>query len=367
MNVPFIDLKRQYKNIEHKIDAAVKRVLSEGAFILGPEVARFESALAEYCGCSYVIGVASGTDALLLSLLALGIGPGDEVITSPFTFVATASSVTRAGATPVFVDISPRTYNIDSSLIETAITRRTRAIIPVHLYGQPADMSGIREIAERYGLFVVEDAAQAIDASYRGKKAGTLGNVGAVSFFPTKNLGAYGDGGAVLSDNATIAERIDLLRRQGARNKYFHELVGMNSRLDALQAAVLHVKLGYIEEWRKQRRAAADRYNRLLEGLELERPYESGDVVHSYHQYTIKAPRQREELRAYLLERSIQTMIYYPHCLHQQPIYRDLYVDGTFPMAEEICGQVLSLPCFPEITEEEQVAVVDGIRSFYGW
>jgi len=365
--IPILDLKAQYAAIEQEIDAAIKEVLLSGQFILGPAVRELEEKVAAYCECKYGVGVASGTDALRLTLMALGIGPGDEVITTPFTFIATANTISHCGARPVFVDIDPRTYNIDPAAIEAAITERTKAIVPVHLYGQPADMDPIMELAEAHGLYVIEDAAQAIGARYKGRRVGSIGHAGCLSFYPTKNLGAYGDGGMVVTNDAALAEKVDILRRQGCkRRKYHAEVLGFNSRLDSLQAAILKVKLKYLDDWNEARRWVAQRYNELLAGLPVTTPYESPDVYHVYHQYTIRAP-QRDALAAHLKEHGIGTMVYYPVPLHQQELYASLgYGENSLPASETASQEVLSLPMYPELTEEQQAAVAQAIQEFYG-
>ncbi|MEM4203714.1 MAG: DegT/DnrJ/EryC1/StrS family aminotransferase [Candidatus Methanomethylicaceae archaeon] len=399
--IPVLDLKAQYESIKDEIDAAIKEVLLSGQFILGPAVRELEDKVAAYCGCKYGVGVASGTDALRLTLTALGIGPGDEVITTPFTFIATANTISHCGARPVFVDIDPRTYNIDPNQLEdllvgraSVVLRRPKAIVPVHLYGQPADMDPIMELAERYGLFVVEDCAQAIGARYRSRRmtnderpmgdehssfvvghsasighwspVGSIGHAGCLSFFPSKNLGAYGDGGMVVTNDAALAEKVDILRRQGSKKKYHAEVLGFNSRLDTLQAAILGVKLKYLDGWNEARRRVAQRYNELLAGLPVTTPYESPDVYHVYHQYTIRAP-QRDALAAYLKERGIGTMVYYPVPLHLQKLYADLgYGEGSLPASEAAAREVLSLPMYPELTEAQQYEIAEAIREFYG-
>jgi dTDP-4-amino-4,6-dideoxygalactose transaminase len=363
--IPILDLKPQYESIKDEIDAAIAGVLESGQFILGPAVRDLEQKVAAYCGCKYGVGVASGTDALRLTLTALGIGPGDEVITTPFTFIATANTISHCGARPVFVDIDPRTYNIDPPAIEAAITERTKAIVAVHLYGQPADMDPIMELAGAHGLYVIEDAAQAIGARYKGWRVGSIGHVGCLSFYPTKNLGAYGDGGMVVTNDAALAEKVDVLRRQGSKKKYQAEVLGFNSRLDTLQAAILGVKLKYLDGWNEARRRVAQRYNDLLAGLPVTSPYESPDAYHVYHQYTIRAP-QRDALAAYLKERGVGTMIYYPVPLHRQELYASLgYSEGSLPVSEVASREVLSLPMYPELTEAQQTSIVRAIRGFY--
>ena len=364
--ITILDLKAQYESIKDEINAAIAGVLESTQFVLGPAVRDLEQRVAAYCGCNYGVGVASGTDALRLTLTALGIGPGDEVITTPFTFIATANTISHCGARPVFVDIDPRTYNIDPAAIEAAITERTKAIVVVHLYGQPADMHPIMELAEAHGLYVIEDAAQAIGARYKGRRVGSIGHAACLSFYPTKNLGAYGDGGMVVTNNAALAEKVDVLRRQGSKKKYHAEVLGFNSRLDSLQAAILGVKLKYLDEWNEARRRVVQRYNELLAGLPVTTPYESPDAYHVYHQYTIRAP-QRDALAAYLKERGIGTMVYYPVPLHLQGLYASLgYDKGNLPVSEAASSEVLSLPMYPELTKAQQVTIAEAMREFYG-
>ena len=373
--IPILDLKAQYESIKDEINDAIAGVLESAQFILGPAVRELEQRLAAYCGCKYGVGVASGTDALRLTLTALGIGPGDEVITTPFTFIATANTISHCGAKPVFVDIDPQTYNIDPTAIEAAITERTRALLLAHLYGQPADMDPIMELAEAHGLYVIEDVAQAIGARYLSqttgeagnwRRVGSIGHAGCLSFYPTKNLGAYGDGGMVVTNDAALAEKVDILRRQGSKKKYRAEVLGFNSRLDSLQAAILGVKLKYLDGWNEARRRVAQRYNELLDGLPVTTPYESPDAYHVYHQYTIRAP-QRDALAAYLKDHGIGTMIYYPVPLHLQRLYADLgYGEGSLPVSEAASREVLSLPMYPELTEAQQQEVARAIREFYG-
>lgn len=365
MTIPALDLKHQYMAIENEIDAAIKDVLRSAQFILGPAVKELEGRLAAYCGCAHAVGVASGTDALRLALAALGVGPGDEVITTPFTFIATANTVNRTGAKPVFADIDPRTFNISPTAIASAITSRTRGILPVHLFGQPADMDPILSLAEKHNLFVIEDAAQAVGACYKGRKASSLGTAGSLSFFPSKNLGAYGDGGMVVTNDAALAKRIDVLRRQGGAVKYQAEMLGFNSRLDTLQAAILGVKLNYLDRWQAARRAVAGRYNALLAGTPVATPHESPAVYHVYHQYTIRAPR-RDALKAFLELRGIESTVYYPTPLHRQALYAGFgYPHGSLPESERAATEVLSLPMFPELTEAQQAEVAGAIREFY--
>jgi dTDP-4-amino-4,6-dideoxygalactose transaminase len=364
--IPVLDLKAQYQTIREEMDSAVHAVLESGHFVLGPNVRALEQEVAQFCGCEYGVGVASGTDALRLAIDALEIGPGDEVITTPFTFVASANTISRAGALPVFADIDPRTFNLDPKLVERAITERTKAILPVHLFGHLADMDALMELAVRYGLPVLEDSAQAIGATYNGRSACSFGIVGSLSFYPTKNLGAYGDGGMAVTCSSEMADQLDVLRRHGGRVKYYHERLGYNSRLDELQAAILRVKLRHLEEWTAQRRRVAARYNELLADLPVAIPYEAPGMRHIYHQYTIRAPR-RDELRTFLKDRGIGTMIYYPLPLHLQEMYAVLGLgEGTFPEAEQAAREVLSLPIYPELTGEQLQEVATAIRQFYG-
>ena len=370
--IPVLDLKAQYQSIREEMDAAVQDVLQSGHYVLGPNVRALEKEVAQFCGCGYGIGVASGTDALRLAIAALGIGPGDEVVTTPFTFVASANTISRAGAVPIFVDIDPRTFNLDPALVERAITERARthgrvrAILPVHLFGQLVDMDALMEIAVRYDLLLIEDSAQAIGANYGGQAACSFGVVGCLSFYPTKNLGAYGDGGMVVTSNPEMADQLDVLRRHGGRVKYYHERVGYNSRLDELQAAILRVKLRHLEEWTAGRRRVAAHYNELLAGLPVATPYEAPKMRHIYHQYTIRTPR-RDELRAFLKDQGIGTMIYYPLPLHLQEMYAGLGLgEGSFPEAELAANEVLSLPIYPELTDEQIEQVANTIRQFFG-
>jgi len=366
MTIPILDLEAQYLAHRQEIDAAILGVVASGHFILGPKVRALEQEIAAYVGCQYAVGVASGTDALFLALLALGIGPGDEVITTPFTFIATASTISHTGAVPVFVDIDPQDFNLVPEQVEKAITPKTKAIVPVHLFGQTVRMEPILEMARRHALKVIEDAAQAIGAEESGRRAGSFGDVGCFSFYPTKNLGAYGDGGMVTTNDPALAERIDTLRKQGSRRKYYNEVLGYNSRLDEIQAALLRVKLRYLDEWTAGRQRAARRYSELLAGSGVQTPYERPNVRHVYHQYTIRAPR-RDELHAYLSEHGIGTMIYYPVPIHRLPLYAHLnYPVGSLPASEKAANEVLSLPMFPELTDEQIRSVVEAIGHFYG-
>ena len=363
--VPLLDLKRQTRLLEPRITGAIREVLDSGAFILGPAVVRLEERMARYCQCRHAVAVASGTDALRLTLSALGIGPGDEVITTPFSFVATASTILRCGATPVFADIDPDSYNLDPDRIESAITSGTRAILPVHLYGQPAEMDPIRDLAEARGLKVIEDCAQAVGARYGGAVVGSLGDAGCLSFFPTKNLGAFGDGGMIVTDSADLLERLALLRNQGNHRKHRANVLGFNSRMDTLQAAILEVKLDSLEDWNAQRRAIAHRYARWLEEAPVRTPPESRGGRHVYNVYTLRAPR-RDQLANRLTSRGIGNAVYYPVPLHLQRAFSSLgYTPGSLPAAETASREVISLPIFPELTREQQRRVCEEIYDFY--
>ncbi|MRG92037.1 DegT/DnrJ/EryC1/StrS family aminotransferase [Polyangium spumosum] len=369
MRVPLLDLRAQHRAIREEIDQAMARVVEAQAFVLGEEVRLFEEVIAARLGALHAIGVASGSDALLLSLVASGVGPGDEVVTTPFTFFATAGAIARLGARPVFVDIEPASWNLDPARVLAAIGPRTRAIVPVHLYGRVARMEPWLDEARARGVAVVEDAAQAIDARRGGRAAGTIGTFGCLSFFPSKNLGAFGDGGMVLTNDPDKATRVRRLRTHGGEKMYRHDEVGMNSRLDAIQAAVLRAKLPYLEGWTEARRGIADRYRALLAEAGISdfvRPAEDDpEGRHVYHQFTIRAVR-RDELRASLESAGIGTAVYYPVPLHLQPCFAHLgYHEGDFPQAERACREVLSLPISPTLTPEQQGYVVERIRAFY--
>lgn len=364
MIIPLVDLKTQFCSLEEEIKEAMARVMGNTAFILGKEVELFEQEFASYIGVKFAVGVGSGTDALHLALRALGIGQGDEVITAPNSFIATALAVSYVGAKPVFVDIDPETNNIDSSRIEEAITNRTRAIIPVHLYGHPADMDPIMEGARMYDLKVVEDACQAHGAEYKGKKTGSIGDVGCFSFYPGKNLGAYGDGGMVVTNDRRVAERVRMLRNYGESQKYYHDFKGFNSRLDAIQAAVLRVKLSKLDKCNEERKRNAGLYNKLLRDLDVMMPTEKDYVKHVYHLYVIHFPK-RDDLISYLKSRGIYAGIHYPVPIHLQKAYLDLnYTSGTFPITERYAGKIISLPMFPELMEEQIKYVVSEIGRF---
>ncbi len=364
--IPLVDLKAQYADIKGDIDGAIQRVLDNTSFIMGPEVQGFEEAFARFTDVREAVGVASGTAALHLALLACGIGPDDEVITTPFTFYATAEAIAQVGATPVFVDILPDTYNIDPARLEAAITPRTKAIIPVHLFGQPADLDEILAVARRRGLWVIEDAAQAVGAEYRGQRCGGIGDIACFSFFPSKNLGAYGDGGMVTGNDPALMARVKKLRDHGRISKYEHDELGWGYRLDALQAAILGAKLPYLEDWTERRRAAAQRYNDLLADYDVVTPVERSYNRHVYHCYVIRAA-DRDGLVAHLSGQGIGVGVHYPLPLHLQPAFANMgLARGAFPVAEAASEQVLSLPMYAEITPEQQARVADAIKACVG-
>jgi dTDP-4-amino-4,6-dideoxygalactose transaminase len=363
VKVPFLDLKSQYQSIKPEIDAAVTRILESSQFVLGEEVAGFEREFAAYCGAPHGIGVNSGTSALHLAFLAAGIGPGDEVITIPHTFVATVAAIRYTGARPVFVDVDPVSFTMDPTQVEAAITSRTRAIAPVHLYGHPADMDPILEIARRHKLVVVEDAAQAHGARYKGKPVGSMGDLACFSFYPGKNLGAYGEGGMVVTSNEEYARIIRMLRDWGQDRKYHHLLAGYNYRLEGMQGAILRVKLRYLEKWTEARRAHAARYRELLADTGLGLPAESKDARHVYHVYAVRT-RERDALMKSLGERGVQTGIHYPVPVHLQPAYADAaWKQGSFPHSEQAADEVMSLPMYPEMTEEHLQAVSQALHE----
>lgn len=367
MKVTMLDLSEQYQSLKGEIMEALDDVMSKSHFILGANVKKLESDVAEYSGVSHGVGVANGSDALHISLQACGVGSGDEVIVPAFTFFATAGAVARAGATPVFVDIDPKTFNIDPKKIEQAITEKTKAIVPVHLYGQMADMDAIVEIAEKHGLAIVEDAAQAIGSLYKGKKVGQLGTTACYSFFPTKNLGAYGDAGMIVTKDDEIAEKMRVIRVHGSKPKYYHHVLGYNSRLDELQAAILNVKFPHLNDWSELRRERAEKYTKLLneQVKDVVTPYIEEHNYHVFHQYTIRVQR-RDELQEFLKENGVSTMIYYPKPLHLQPVFAELgYKEGDLPETEKACSEALSLPMFPELKLEQQEYVVSKIAEFY--
>jgi len=359
--IPLVDLKAQYASIKSEVDAAVESVLESGQFILGSEVAAFEEEFAAYCQARYAVGVNSGTSALHLSMLAAGIGPGDEVITVPFTFVATVSAICYTGARPILVDVDPRSFNMNPAAVENAITARTKAIVPVHLYGQPADMDPILAVARKHELVVIEDACQAHGAEYNGRRVGGLSDAGCFSFYPGKNLGAYGEGGMVVTNNAEHARTIRMLRDWGAEKKYHHVLKGYNYRLEALQGAVLRVKLRYLEAWTEARRAIAERYDKLFAGSGMPTPEAMSYARHVYHVYAIRV-KNRQRFQDDLSRQGVQTGIHYPHPVHTLPAFADLgYRLGDFACSEQAADEVLSLPMFPELTASQTQRVVDAV------
>jgi dTDP-4-amino-4,6-dideoxygalactose transaminase len=368
--VPLCDIQAQYKALQPEIDAAVLRVLGTGQAILGPEVAAFEQEAAAATGAAFAVGCSSGTDALILALHAVGVGPGDEVIIPPFTFFATASAVARLGAKPVFADIDPITYNLDPAQVAARVTARTRAVIPVHLFGQCCDMDPLRRVAADNGFYVVEDAAQSLGAEYKGVKCGTLGEVSAFSFYPTKNLGAVGDAGMVTTDSPDLAARLRALRVHGSEVKYYHKYLGYNMRLDALQAAVLRVKLPHVQHWLAAREAAAARYDQLIEAYQLHgflrRPAARPDRRHVFNQYVVRVPAaHRDDLVQHLKDAKVGVEIYYPLSLHLQECFAYLgHRSGDFPASEAATREVLALPMFPEITEAQQSRVLDVCAGY---
>lgn len=375
MKVPLLDLAAQYKKIKKEILAEVKTVCDSQHYVLGRNVAALESEIAAYSGVRFAVGVASGTDALLLALMAAGVGHGDRVITTPFTFFATAGSIARLGAEPVFADIDPRTYNIDPSCVEDVLKKKgkgAKAIIPVHLYGQCADMGSINSIAKRRGMCVIEDAAQSIGAAYKGSRAGSIGDMGCFSFYPTKNLGCFGDGGMVSTDSIRLYERLKMLRVHGSARRYYHDIVGANSRLDELQAAILRVKLKYLDAWTYARVKNAERYTALfhksglVENGFVELPFISPGNASVYNQYVIRV-KKRDALRAHLSGAGVGSEIYYPLSLHQQKCFRYLgYKTGAFPVSEKTAKEALALPIYAELTKAQQVGVVQSIAVFFG-
>ena len=364
MRIPLTDLKKQYKSIKEEIDSAIKQVITKTNFILGEEVEEFEKEIAKYFGAKYAVGVASGTDALLLSLEAIDIKKGDEVITTPFTFIATTETIIRAGAKPVFCDIDEKTYNLDVHKIEEKITPRTRAILPVHLYGLTCEMDKILSLAQKYNLKIIEDAAQSFGAEFEGKKVGTLGDIGCFSFFPAKNLGAFGDGGMITTINEQVMQKLKYLRNHGQTSSYHYTMHGFNSRLDTLQAAILKVKLGYIDKWIKMRQAKAEYYKKLFYGTDIVTPFIPNYAHHAFNYYTIRIKGKREVVLNHLKKNDIASAIYYPLCLHLQEVYKDLgYKPGNFPVAETIQNEVLSLPMYPELEKNEIEEVVARIKE----
>ncbi len=368
MKIQMLDLSEQYLSMKEEIITKLDEVMSSSRFILGDNVKKLEGDVAKYSNVDHGIGVGNGSDAIHIALQAAGVGKGDEVITTAFTFFATGGAIARLDATPVFVDIDPITFNIDPAKIEAAINEKTKAIIPVHLYGQMADMEAIKDIADKYNLVVVEDAAQAIGAKQNGKSVGELGTAAAYSFFPTKNLGAYGDGGMIVTDDEQLAENARVIRVHGSKPKYYHNVLGYNSRLDELQAAILNVKFPHLDDWSRARRERASYYteklNEVLSDV-ITTPVEKEGYYHVYHQYTLRVSN-RDELQAYLKEQGIATMIYYPLPLHIQPVFKDLgYSEGNLPETEKATKEALSLPMYPELKREDQDYVIAKILEFY--
>jgi dTDP-4-amino-4,6-dideoxygalactose transaminase len=359
--ITFVDLKREYEEINQEINLAIQRVLEGGWFILGEEAEKLEEEFSNYVGTRYGIAVNSGSDALYLTLKALGIGEGDEVITVSHTFISTVDAIVRNGAKPVFVDIEPDTYCIDVTKIEENISSKTKAILPVHIYGHPADMDMVMEVAKRHGLYVIEDACQAHGAQYKNKKVGSIGDAGCFSFYPTKNLGSYGDGGMIVTNDEMLAEKLKMLRNYGQSKKYYHDFIGINSRLSEIQAAVLRVKLRHLDEWNDKRRAVAKLYKKLLDGIDIIAPVEREYAKHVYHLYVIEC-KNRDELQQHLSESGIQTQIHYPIPVHMQKAYLDLGYNAYLPVTEKICSEVLSLPMHPWLKMEELQLISNIMR-----
>jgi len=364
MNIPFLDLKAQYKYIKPEIDKAIKRVVDNQLFVLGEELETFENEFAEYSGIKYAVGVASGTDGLILALLSLGVGKGDEVITPANGFIASVIAITQVGAKPILVDCDPYTYQIDVKKTEKAITQKTKAILPVHLYGAPAEIDRLQEIAKRNKIFLIEDACQAHGATFNGKKLGTFGDLGVFSFYPGKNLGAYGDGGAIVTDRKDIYEKLSKLRNYGQVKKYYHDSFGVNSRLDEIQAAVLRVKLKKLDVWNKQRNSVAENYKKLLKDYKTQQIIENGKSC--YHIFILES-KNRDGLQKYLTKNGIQTLIHYPIPIHLQKAFKHLnYKEGDFPESEKLANESLSLPIYPELKTEDLDYISQTIKKFYG-
>ncbi len=368
MKISALDLKKQIAPLRQEIDAAIKEVIDNTGFILGATVERFEEHVAEYSGAKYAIGVSNGTDAISLSLLALGIGPQDGVICPSFTYYATAGAVASIGARPVFADIDRDTYNISPESIEKILAKKkfkVKAIIPVHLYGQCADMDRILKLAHKYKLKVIEDTAQSFGAEYKGKKAGTLGDCGTVSFYPGKNIGAFGDAGLILTNNEAVAKSLKILRNQGNKDKYYHLVLGRNNRLDSIQAVVLDIKLKYLDEWNKSRQEAALNYNKNFAGLNIKAPFVPGYTTHIYHQYTLRMPKSNKGVIDYLQSKGIDSRVFYPVPLHLQKCFKYLgYKRGDFPAAEKAAKQTFTLPIYPELAQEEKDYIVQSVKEF---
>lgn len=364
MKIPLTDLKKQYNTIKKEVDSAIEQVITKTNFILGGEVEEFEKEIAKYFAAKFAVGVASGTDALVLALKALDIGEGNEVITTPFTFIATTEAITRVGAKPVFCDIDEKTYNIDVNKIEEKITPKTRVILPVHLYGLSCDMDDILSLAKKHNLKIIEDCAQSFGAEFKGKKTGTIGDAGCLSFFPAKNLGAFGDGGMVIINSEQVMQKLKFLRNHGQTRQYNYSFHGFNSRLDTLQAVVLKVKLKYIAEWIKMRQKNAKLYNDLLSEIDIITPAIPDYGIHCFNYYTIRITGKRDEVAAHLKASGIASAIYYPLCLHMQEVYKNLgHKEGDFPVAEKLQNEVLSLPMYPELEESQIGEVVTRVKE----
>jgi len=360
--IPFVDLKREYAEISEEITQVIQRVLKSGWFILGEETVKFETEFSKYVGAKYGINVNSGSDALFLALKTLGIGKGDEVITVSHTFISTVDAIVRNEAKPIFVDIEPETYCIDVTKIEEKITKRTKAIIPIHLYGHPADMDTIMKIAREHNLFVIEDACQAHGAEYKGKRVGGIGDIGCFSFYPTKNIGAYGDAGMIVTNKEELANRLKMMRNYGSSKKYYHEFVGVNSRLDEIQAAVLRVKLKYLDKWNERRRNIAQVYNKHLKDSEVVIPIEKEYAKHVYYLYVVRC-KDRDKLQQYLSKKGVQTMIHYPVPVHKQNAYLKLGYKINLPITEKICNEILSLPIYPWLNNDEVSSIAEVIKN----
>ena len=365
MSVPYFTLSRQYESIKPEINEAIAKVLAEGHFIMGPEVAALEKALSEYLGVRHVITCANGTDSLVMTMDVLGIHDGDEVITTPYTFIASVECVSHLGGTPVFADVERDAFTIDPDKIRKAITPRTKAIVPVHIFGQPCDMDQIMSIARKHGLTVIEDCAQAIGATYKGKRVGTIGHIGCFSLFPTKNLGCYGDGGFIVTDDDEWAALLRRKRTHGSNPKYYHDMFGYNSRLDTLQAAIVLAKLTHLDGWNAKRLQIARRYNEAFAGLPVQRPVEKPDRGHVYHLYVLGTD-DRDAFKAHLDARGVGSGVYYPLPMHLQKVYASLgYKPGSLPAAEALAPSMLALPCFPELTDDEQEQVINAVKSYF--
>ncbi len=361
-DIQMVDLKNQYLKIKNEIDTAIHGVIDSNLFINGPVVGEFERDTAAYLECKHTIGCANGTDALQIAIMALNIKPGDEIITTPFTFVATTETIALLGAIPVYVDIDEKTYNIDINKIEEKITARTKAILPVHLYGQPADMDKIMSLAKQYNLKVIEDSAQAMGAEYHGKKTCNIGDISSISFFPSKNLGAFGDAGMVTTNDDELAHKVRMITSHGSQKRYYHEILGVNSRLDSIQAAILKVKLKYLDEYCTARIEAADKYNERFKG-HIDPPYVLPDVKHIYHQYSIRV-NNRDKMQEFLKDKGIPSMIYYPVPLHLQQAYRYNYQAGDFPVTEKVSMDIISLPMHTELTDGQIDFICEKVLEF---